>query len=163
MKTLSSSLPRKGERGSAAIEFLAVVPILLLFLALSLFFARVFWYYSVAGKAAHDAARFLSSTTQVEMKTQGSSDGGDASVAILAKSIASAELAEIKPVLDYWTIGVYCDGEEVCGGTVPQTVRVKVRMTVRDGLFDIFSDQFYDEDAGGLPLIADVTMRYVGN
>jgi hypothetical protein len=163
MKTSSTGIRRPSQQGSVAVEMAVILPVLLLILALPLFFARVFWYYSVAEKAAHDAARFLSATTQLEMKTQGSSDGGDASVAVVAKSIAGAEIAEIKPVLEYWTIGVYCNGDDVCGGTIPQTVRVKVRMTVRDGIFDTFSSQFYNEDAGGLPLSADVTMRYVGN
>ncbi|MDT1837773.1 pilus assembly protein, partial [Acinetobacter baumannii] len=45
---------RRKERGSAAVEAAIVLPALILFLAVPLFLARIFWYYSVAEKAAHD-------------------------------------------------------------------------------------------------------------
>ena len=43
-------------RGSVAVECAIVLPILLLLISGLLFFARVFWCYTVAQKAAHDGA-----------------------------------------------------------------------------------------------------------
>lgn len=160
MKTPTFRFLRPRQRGGAAVEMAIVLPILVLFMALPLFFGRVFWYYSVAQKAAHDAARFLSSATQTEIRSTGS--GSEAQVAGLARTIAEMELNGIQPGLAGRTITVLCDTDS-CGLVVPQTVRVSIKLTVRDGIFDDFTSQFYGEDGYGLLLKADVTMRYVGN
>jgi Flp pilus assembly protein TadG len=161
MKTLSTGWSRHREQGSVAVEAALVLPILLLFLAVPLFFARVFWYYSVAEKAAHDAARFLSTATQVEMKTQ-TGGGGDAPLANVARSIADAEIEEIKPALDAWSIAVQCDLSP-CGIAVPQTVRVQVRLRISDNIFAPITDPYYKVAGEGLLLTSDLTMRYAGN
>jgi Flp pilus assembly protein TadG len=160
MKTSSLRLRRKSERGSIAMEAALVLPILILFLAVPLFFARVLWYYSVAQKAAHDATRFLATATNVEMMTLGADDG-DAPVAALAKSIVLAETDEIRPVLDARTIVVQCDLSQ-CGWAVPQTVRVQVRMRVSDNILGAITDDFYMVNGQGYNLTADVTMGYAG-
>jgi Flp pilus assembly protein TadG len=136
-----------------------LIPILLVFLAVPIFFARVFWYYSVAQKAAHDATRFLSTATQVEMRTQGVGYG-EAPMAGIARAIAVAEIQEIMPVMSAVTIDVQCD-LNTCGLGVPQTVRVAVRMRFKDDILDTITSGFYGPD--GLLLAGDLTMRYVGN
>jgi hypothetical protein len=133
--------------------------ILTLFLAAPLFFAQVFWYYSVAQKAAHDAARFLATASHLEMATLGEGYS-DAPVAALAKQIALAETDEIRPLLDAWTIVVQCDLTQ-CGWTVPQTVRVQVRLRISDKLFSAITDEF--TNGQGINLTADSTMSYAGN
>jgi Flp pilus assembly protein TadG len=143
------------------VETAIILPILIVFLALPLFFARVFWYYSVAEKAAHDAARVLSTATSVEMRTQ-AGGGGDSPMANVARSIADAELEEIKPVLDAWSIAAQCDLSP-CGISVPQTVRVQVRLRVSDNIFGPITDPIYKVEGEGILLTADVTMRYAGN
>jgi Flp pilus assembly protein TadG len=160
MKTPSTASIRQRRKGGAAVEMAIVLPLLVLFLAVPLFFGRVFWYYSVAQKAAHDAARFLSATTQTEIR--GSGSGGEAPVAALARAIAVSELNGIRAGLDGWTITVLCDFN-TCGMALPETVRVSVWITVRDGIFGSITSQYYGEDGYGLLLKADVTMRYVGN
>jgi hypothetical protein len=133
--------------------------ILTLFLAAPLFFAQVFWYYSVAQKAAHDAARYLATASHIEMATLGTGDS-DAPVAVLAKQIALAETDEIRPLLDARTIVVQCDLTQ-CGWTVPQKVRVQVRLRISDKLFSAITDEF--TNGQGINLTADATMSYAGN
>ena len=150
---------RRREHGSAAVEAAIMLPVIILFLAVPLFLARVFWYYSVAEKAAHDGARFLSQASRVEM--QASNGGAEPGVAVLAKAIVNAELAEIRPGLVGATPSVLCDGL-ICGGlSVPSTIRVAVQIRVRDDIFGFVTDPLFGED--GLLLTADVTVRYAGN
>lgn len=127
-----------------------------MFLAVPLFFARVFWYYSVTEKAAHDAARFLSTATQIEIKGSGF---GEAPVAALARQIVAEETKEIIPGLDGLIVDVQCD-LGTCGITVPATVRVRILMQMSDHLFGPYTSELYPN--GGFVVASDVTMRYAG-
>jgi hypothetical protein len=159
MRTIFVSLRRQREQGSVTIEMAFSLTILTLFLAVPLFFAQVFWYYSVAQKAAHDAARFLSTASRLEMATLGTGDS-DAPVSALAKQIALAETDEIRPMLDARTIVVQCDLTQ-CGWSVPQTVRVQVRIRISDKILGAITDEF--TNGQGINLTADSTMNYAGN
>lgn len=158
MRQSKTLFRRRAETGSIAVETVLCLPLLILFLVVPLFLARAFWYYSVAQKAAHDGARFLSNTTQSEIAP--GAVVGDAPIALLARSIVDAEMDDIKPGLEGYTITALCDGDG-CGLTVPQTVRVSVRLTMRDNVFSAFTTEMFGEDP--LLLEARVTMRYVGN
>jgi Flp pilus assembly protein TadG len=159
MKNSISRLFRRTEQGSVAVEAAIVLPVLILFLAAPLFFARVFWYYSVAQKAAHDGARFLSQATRMEI--QASTSGVEPGVAALARSIANTEVNDIRSQLVGASATAQCDGVSCDGLSIPATVRVVVRLRVRDDILGLMTDQYYGED--GLLLTADVTMRYAGN
>jgi Flp pilus assembly protein TadG len=159
MRTIFVSPRRHAEQGSVTIEMAFSLTILTLFLAVPLFFAQVFWYYSVAQKAAHDAARFLSTASRLEMATLGTGDS-DAPVSVLARQIALAETDEIRPMLDSRSITVLCDLAQ-CGFSVPQTVRVQVRMRISDKIFSGITDDF--TNGQGIYLTADSTMNYAGN
>jgi hypothetical protein len=135
------------------------MPLLILFLAVPLFLARIFWYYSVAEKAAHDGARFLSQTSRLEI--QASTGGAEPAVAALARAIAEAELDEIRPGLVGAAPAAQCDGLPCNGLSIPTMVRVAVQIRVRDDMFGFVTDPIFGED--GLLLTADVTMRYAGN
>lgn len=159
MKKSFTRCVRRPERGGVAVEAAIFLPILIMFLAVPLFLARVFWYYSVAEKAAHDGARFLSQATRVEI--QEVAGGGQVAVASLAQAIVDAELEEIRPGLVGAVPTVQCDGR-TCGGlSVPSTVRAVIDIRVRDEIFGPLTTPFFGED--GLLLTADVTMRYAGN
>jgi Flp pilus assembly protein TadG len=159
MKTSSTRLFRRTEQGSIAVETAFVLPVLILFLAVPLFLARIFWYYSVAEKAAHDGARFLSQASRLEI--QGSTSGNEPGVSALARSIANAELDGIRPVLVGAAAASQCDGIPCNGLSVPSMVRVVVQIRVRDEILGPITDRYFGED--GLLLTADVTMRYAGN
>lgn len=158
MNLLPASLRRR-VRGSAAVEMALILPALIAFMAAPLFLARVFWFYSVAEKAAHDAARFLSAASPLEM--QDTSASPFSPVTLLATAIADAELAEIAPSLHLKVVSITCDGMYCAGQGVPQYVRASVQIRVHDDILGPITDPFFG--AGGLQLTADVTMRYAGN
>jgi Flp pilus assembly protein TadG len=156
MKILFWKRRRTAERGAAAVEMALILPILLLLLAVPFYLARVFWCYTAMQKAAHDAARFLSTATPVEIRTLADDE---AVVVGLARAIVRAETAELNPIENQRTISVNCD-LETCGTAFPQKVRVIVTMKIGDPIFNSFTSIFTGDE--GLPLRADVTMRYVG-
>lgn len=159
MKISCFSCVRRRQKGVAALEMALVLPALVILLAVPLFLGRVFWHYTVAQKAAHDAARFLATASQVEMRTLGSG-GTEAAVAALARAIARAEAADLNPGLDSPVIvDVQCD-LGTCGLGVPTTVRIWVRMQMKDDWFNGYTSTFTGGD--GLMVQADVTMRYAG-
>jgi hypothetical protein len=141
------------------VEAVIVLPVLILFIAVPLFAARIFWYYSVVEKAAHDGARFLSAASRQEI--QASTGGAEPGVAALAKAIVDAELEDIRPSLAAVTITPLCDFATCGGQTVPQTVRVSVQITVRDNIFDAVTKEYFP--ARGVVLNTGVTVRYAGN
>lgn len=149
---------RQTERGSAAVEAAAVLPILVFILAAVLFVARYFWYYTAAEKAAHDAARYLATVSQREIKTPGSGGGGPA-VLQIAHDIAWQETSEIKS--DYPPfISVDCKPQPCSGFNVPTKIRVFIQVPVTDPFFSAFTSDFAGEE--GFLLTTDVTMPYVG-
>lgn len=159
MKTTFARCFQRKEQGSVAVETAIILPVLILFLAVPLFLARIFWYYSVAEKAAHDSARFLSQASRVEILGPG--NGAKPGVVGLAESIIEAELEEIRPGVEVLPHTILCEGY-TCGGVgAPADVRVAVRILVRDEWFGPITNPIFGED--GLQLTADVTMRYAGN
>lgn len=124
---------RRSTKGSVAIEMALILPILLVLLTSMLFFARIFWFYSAGQKAAHDAARFLATATQAEMRTPG---GGfsEARVAGVARWIAQQELQDIVGFTEGILIDVLCDNS-ACGAAVPRMVHVRVQIVVDDPIF----------------------------
>lgn len=154
MKTPAQRCARKGHGGGIAVEMAIVLPILILLLASLVFFARVFWYYSVAQKAAQDAARFLSTASQVELRTPGSP------AAALARAIVEEETAVLDAVMSQKEVTVQCNFG-ACGIGTPTSVRVLIQMRFQDDLMAPYTAIFYGGD--GLMLTADVTRRYVGN
>lgn len=149
------SLPaRRRQRGVAAVEFALVFPILLVTLAPLMLYARYMWHYTVAQKAAQDAARYMSTVSAAEMKSR--TLAGDAkSIAI---EIARREVAELSPGEDMVDADVICD-TNTCGfksGTVPKAVTVSVAFHMFDTFFNSYLGPY------GMPVEANVTMRYAG-
>jgi len=124
---------RKTEKGSVAVEMAFILPVLVMLLTLMLFFARLFWAYSATQKAAHDAARFLSTATQAEIRTGG---GGfnEARYPAVARWIAQQELMDIVTWAEGITISPHCDDVQ-CNLTRPSTVRVRVEVGLRNDIF----------------------------
>jgi Flp pilus assembly protein TadG len=150
---------RRSANGSVAVEMAIILPIFLMLLAVPLFFARVFWFYSVGQKAAHDAARYLATATQAEMRTSG---GGfnEANVAATARWIAQQELEGILPLTDGILINIQCN-TTVCGSAVPASVHVDIQMNLHDTLLGDMTSYYVGDT--NLRLVGDVTMRYVGD
>jgi Flp pilus assembly protein TadG len=159
---MKKQLLRNGrrQRGVAAVEFALVLPILMLLLAVTLFFGRLFWHYTVAQKAAHDAALMLANATRLEIGTS-KPDLGDIEISKLAAAVAAEEIAELNPGVGRPRVEVYCDQAACVGDAVPNQVRVLIRMR----MYDIFLGGFSDNIGGneGIWLHADVRVPYVGH
>lgn len=156
--THSMKVFRRAERGVAAVEAAVLLPILIFLLAAVLLVGRYFWYYTAAEKAAHDAARYLSSVSQREIKTPASGGGGPA-VMQIAYQIATQETGEIKS--DYPPfINIECKPQPCSGFNVPSKVRVFIQVPITDPFFSAFTTAFAGEE--GFLLTTDVTMPYVG-
>jgi len=157
--------PSVRRKGSIAVECAIVLPILLLLIGGMLFFARVFWCYTVAQKAAHDGARFLAAATLREITP--SSAGPVVPVALAAQKIASDEVAELG---SGGGVGVevqcYAGAATLRWGPclgfyTPRKVLVGVTVSVSDSFFDPFTVDF----TNGLPITFTAIMAtdYVGN
>lgn len=155
------------QRGSVAVDMAFVLPVLATFVFIPLFFARAFWYYSLAQRAAIDAARFLSTVTQAEMRTP-ASGAGQARIAASAAWIVQAQTAAAAPALDTPRIAIACGTMRdngiasygSCGGAIPDTVRVQLDLHVVDRLVPARAAAFFGDD--GLRPQTSVTMRYTG-
>jgi Flp pilus assembly protein TadG len=155
MNRLIPVLARRGQRGIALIELAAVIPVLLAFLAFSLYYGRVFWHYTAAHKAAHDAARYFASLPPSEFKTPTRTGFAVA----VAQAIVLQETADLNPGPYPPNITVACDGLQCAGFTPPTVVTVGVQLDMFD---TIYSQLTGDVTGGPLPVTAAVTMRYVG-
>jgi Flp pilus assembly protein TadG len=145
------------QRGIAAVELAIILPILVALLAVPFYFGRVFWHYTVAEKAAHDAALYLSSVPLTEMKSQ----SRIAAVVNVAQQIYDQEIAELNPGEFAPTPTFQCNTMTCAGITIPDTVRVTVQMRVFDDFMSSFTTDYKDEE-GGIALTVDVTLPYVG-
>lgn len=145
---------RGRQHGVAAVEFALLLPLLLVLLAAPLFIGRVLWHYTVLQKAAHDAARYLSTVPEAEMRTQTLAP----LAADLAEAIVDAELADLNTGSEPPIVTIKCNNGNKCGGVTPWTsVAVHIETEMHD---PFFSAGFGGDD--GLAIAADVTLDYIG-
>lgn len=150
---MSYQIFRRGERGVAAVEFAIMLPLLIILLAAPLYIGRVLWHYTAAQKSAHNAAQYLASIPDVEMRSPALAVS---SVAVAADLVA-AELADLDPGEYPPLVTILCDGM-ICGGyAVPTMVSVNVQMRVQDPFFGM---AFGDD---GFYIVADAQMVYMGS
>jgi Flp pilus assembly protein TadG len=145
---------RKRQVGVAAVELALLLPILITFLTLGYFTVSIFWHYTMAQKAAQDAARYLSTVPASEMMAPASASAAGS----LAQQIARKEIADMSPDAVVPGIETFCDDSN-CGllpaGQLPTTVRVKLSVTMFD------PSGIVDTGWYGLLINANYTMRYV--
>ena len=144
-------------RGVAAIEMALILPVMVGMLAATLLMGRVFYHYEVALRAAHDAAVYFSAVPQIELKTVSQT----ANEVALVTAIVNQELADLPAGPDAPVVEVQCDGLGCAGFSLPSTIRVAVQLDIIDELFGAYTYSLVG-DSGGIVLVADVTMRYVG-
>ncbi len=159
MNGLGTLRRRQRQAGVAAVEMAFFMPMLIVLFAAPLFFGRVFLHYSMAQKAAHDAARFLATVPQRDITWQ-KDDSTEIGSAALARAIARAEVGEARTGGAIPGIDVFCDGDTCLGEVVPTRVQVTVRMGIKDVLFSGLTSGYTGDK--GLSLRADVTMVYAG-
>jgi len=151
---------RRYQRGIAAVELAFLLPVMLVMLTVPLLFGRIFWHYTVAQKAAHDVARYMSEIPLNDLKFR-----SGFAVAV-AHDIAAAELADLAPGDTPISVTITCSSSKftdiTCNGQfVPSRVRVQVQLTMEDTIFPDWTAEFVGKD--GLLLTTDVSMPYVGN
>jgi len=163
-----SNLMKRRQRGSVAVELALVLgTILLPLMAAALFFGRLFWHYTVAEKAAHDAARFLAAASPTELKTQCQNPFYDACIVSTARALARAELAELNPGSSFPQVIVECD-DDAClvnkNSPLPKVINVHVSMTVEDPFLTPVT-MLFTGDMSNMAILINATGRsyYVGN
>lgn len=151
---------RKRQTGAAAVELAVLLPILIISMTVPLFFGRFYWHYTVAHRAAQDAARYLATISEREMRTGVLSQAAGA----VATGIAEEELAELNPGPEAPGITVFCGPTRLCSGPalgwtapLPNIVRVTVELKMVDNIFGAVYTGW-----DGWPITAQVEMRYVG-
>lgn len=160
--------PRKNAprvRGSVAVEAAIILPMLSLLVTALLFFCWIFWHYTVAEKAAHDATRFLAAASAREM--QPNSGGAEVPVVAVAQRIVAMETAELNPGGGIATriscfVGdsaPYWDG--CFGFSRPKRVMVRVTVSISDPFFDALLGAF----TAGQPIVLTtvVVTDYAGS
>jgi Flp pilus assembly protein TadG len=140
---------RARQLGVAAVEFAVLLPLLIVLMTAPLFIGRVLWHYTVAQKAAHDAARYLATVPEAELRTPGMAP---AAVAV-ARDIAAAELADLNLGPYPPGVTVLCDTAVCSGLALPTNVRVGIQVEMHDP-FGYAGD--------GMLMTVDVQMRYMG-
>jgi Flp pilus assembly protein TadG len=152
---------RRLQRGVAAVELALLLPVIVALLMVPLLFGRIFWHYTVAQKAAHDAALYLSEVPLTDIR---SPDRAGFHYA-LARDIASAEMSDLKPGSITPTVAFTCaylSGYTSCDNTqTPKSLKVTVQIDMFDTLFSQSTLAFVGSE--GLLLSADVTVPYVAN
>lgn len=161
--------PKRREHGSVAVEFIILMmTVLIPLLVGALFFGRFYWHYTVAEKAAQDAARFVAAASPTELKTQCSVMFIRGPCAVLAgMSLAYKETAELRPGASAAPeIFIYCD-EKGCSstrGAVPKMIAVEIKMDVEDPILTGLSAFFTgSKQAVSFPITATARSHYVGN
>lgn len=145
---------RSAQRGVAAVEFAVISSLLLVLLSVPLFFGRLFWHYTAIQKAAHDAAWYLATVQQNDMKNF--SRSVDASN--IAQYIATSEVAELAPGGDFPPVVTIDCRPFGCGQGAPTTVYVRVSVTMFDPIFQVS----YAGGDDGLRMYAESEINYVG-
>lgn len=126
-------------RGGVVIEFAFMLPIFIVLLSSLVFLGRIFWHYTVAEKAARDAAAFLARVSIEEIRAP--STGIEVPIAALARAMVWEEIAQLDPGDSSPGVNVLCDGVFCDGLSTPTKISVVVRMSMADPFFvDMLSD-----------------------
>lgn len=157
---------KRRQEGAVAVEAALTISLILVpILAFVLFFGRYFWYYTVAQKAVHDATLAMASLPLVNIRA---GDAENLAASIMrweTEDIDDTTLATFAPAVDCWyrfpASATYLTRFNCSNATlVPVEVRASVIMTVTDPFLSPFTGSVLGVD--GIPIIAQVSMRYVG-
>lgn len=145
------------QSGASAVELALILPILIAMLGAPLTLAVYYWHYTAVQKAAQDAARYLSTVSEIEMRQP--------ALALAARTIATeiidAELAELGSRSGDAKLTFLCGQINQCDGlgdqALPQTITVGIQLTFRDLIF-----QKIDTGQFGWTITSIATVRYAG-
>lgn len=144
------------QHGLAAVEFAMFGLLLVTLLTVPLFFSRYFMHYTVAQKAARDAAIYMARLPQADMKDAALTHAA----AAMAAEMATAQITSLRPGrTNFVDVGVTCD-DGPCVDGVPNRVRVHVRMRMYDDYFGMATYKLIGTE--GVRLRTSVQMDYIG-
>ncbi|ELX08444.1 hypothetical protein Jab_2c04930 [Janthinobacterium sp. HH01] len=125
-------LPRRRLSGGiAAVELALVMPTFFILIACTLFFGEVLLSYQTACKASHDAARYLSSVSSMDV--QNPARIGDH--VTLAKAIVAEEMGSLMSSgANIPVVTVLCSGMTCSGYFTPTSITVTIQMYVADNV-----------------------------
>jgi len=150
-------ISRRRQSGAAAVELALLMPLLMVPVIYLAYIGTLLYHYTVVHKAAQDAARYMSSITVEEIRSQQFAPAA----ANIAKTIARTEVAELMQHEGAPTVEVFCGVPRECigirNGPLPDTVFVRVEVYLRDP----FLGQI-DTGIWGMLISASVEMPYVG-
>lgn len=142
---------RYRQHGIAAVEFALMLPVLILLLALPLYFGRIMWHYATIQKAAQNGARFLASVPLATIKDPAMAGY----VTQLTSDIVQAHLADLNPGDFPPAVDIQCNGVTCIGFSTPTTVRVVVRANIQDSNFPEYTQM-------AISITADANVAYLG-
>ncbi|QOY96236.1 pilus assembly protein [Massilia sp. UMI-21] len=160
---------RRKEHGAVAVEFIILMmTVLVPLLVGAVFFGRFYWHYTVAEKAAQDAARFVAGASPTELKTQCSvAFFRGPCIVMTAMSLAYKETEELNPGgAALPEVFIYCDniGCSSARGSAPTMISVAIKMDVEDPILTGLSSFLTgSEDKISFPITATARSHYVGN
>jgi hypothetical protein len=164
MKTPLRRAARRFEDGSVAIEAAVSISFILLpLLALCFFFGRYFWYYTVAQKAVHDAALYMSRAPLIEIKAAGSPAAALASSIIVAETADLGAIAAVTPttICEYQSSPTATPSWFTCSGQyAPRRVKTGVALSVTDPFF--LPVTWFITKGEDLPILVEATIPYAG-
>lgn len=152
-------LPRAPARqhGVAAVEFALFAMVLVVLLTVPLFFSRYFMHYTVAQKAARDAAIYVARIPVADMHDHNTA----MAAANMAQDMVLAQTVSLRPGGRTNTIDIQVDCDAgPCGDGPPQEIEVHVRMVMYDDFFAKFTTKLIGKT--GVRIRATAKTRYVG-
>ena len=166
---MSSRCPPRAQQGGVLLTMALLTPLLAALLLVPLFFGQVVWHYSLAQKAAQDAARVWTSATPAQLNTLGSTARKARAAALAAWTLDAAADTWSAPAVSR-SLRVEC-GTSVadvmqfsqCGHAPPETVRVTIDLSLRRNLPTPAWANIHLYRAEGLHLQAFATVRYAGS
>ncbi|HBZ05238.1 MULTISPECIES: TadE/TadG family type IV pilus assembly protein [Massilia] len=166
MTGLYRSISVRRQDGSVAVEAAIIITLILVpLLAFILFFGRYFWYYTVAQKAVHDASLAMATLPLAHIRAGGAEDLAERIIGWETEDFDEMTRATLAPAVDCWyrfpasattLTRLSCNNATL----TPVDVRASLVMTVSDPFLAPFTGPVAGLD--GLPIITQVSMRYVG-
>lgn len=154
-KRTSTTVQR--QQGIAAVEFALFGLILAVLLTFPVIFSRYLMHYTVAQKAARDAAVYFSRLPLADLKSHDLTMAASA----LGNDMMAAQTPSLRPGGPNNTIDIYitCDNGP-CGDGPPEFIEAHVRMRMYDDFFKKTTTRLIGKD--GIRLRGSARMRYIG-
>jgi len=165
MSAVHDKLAPTRDRGSVAVEAALIITLILIpLLAFILLFGRYFWYYTVAQKAAHDAAITLASSALVDIRSNAASALVAEMIGDALGDLDAATAGTVGYTTECW-YRIPANSPNVMSfpcstNATPAMVRTSLSLTVSDPFLAPFTGPVLQTT--GFTIATGATVRYVG-